>query len=309
MTTTYSRPSLTEWFEGSPVQMQYSSTAVDWETMTMHSALMYPTKDYYIGPETNDDTLAVVLNGTTMIYADIETTGDRNFRSQYSPGSINIIPRNYLFKSSWDRQVQVAFLMFSPLTLTTLASCVTSGDPQHITLHANHNFHDRLLYELTIALNNELKQGGAGGLLYANSLAQTMMLHLLRHYSNLSPSRVSVRATGKLTREQQHLIEDYIDAYLEQKITLSSLAAQLSMSTPHFERLFQATYLMAPYQFVLFKRIERARELLCDKRKSLYDVARECGFASQSHFTRHFKAIVGVTPGYYVRCQGYPDAE
>ncbi|MDJ0596591.1 MAG: helix-turn-helix transcriptional regulator [Pleurocapsa sp. MO_226.B13] len=53
---------------------------------------------------------------------------------------------------------------------------------------------------------------------------------------------------------------------------------------------------MSPHQYLIKSRIERAKELLSQKHKSIADVALQVGFTNQSNFTRHFKRLVGVTP-------------
>lgn len=76
---------------------------------------------------------------------------------------------------------------------------------------------------------------------------------------------------------------------------------------PHFERLFRATYHRPSYHYVLECRIERAKTLLREGKLSLHDVAWCCGFASQSHFTRHFTQMVGVTPARFVKNTKYDE--
>jgi AraC family transcriptional regulator len=69
------------------------------------------------------------------------------------------------------------------------------------------------------------------------------------------------------------------------------------VSPYHFARLFKHSTGLPPHQYVIACRVERAKELLRERdRLPLADVAAEVGFSSQSHFTRHFKRLVGVTP-------------
>ena len=78
---------------------------------------------------------------------------------------------------------------------------------------------------------------------------------------------------------------------------LDHLAALAHMSPYHFARLFKKSTGLPPHQYVIARRVERAKELLRDRDPlPLAEVAAETGFSSQSHFTRHFKRFVGVTP-------------
>ena len=66
-------------------------------------------------------------------------------------------------------------------------------------------------------------------------------------------------------------------------------------------RLFKATLRVSPYQYVLNRRVERAKILLGENKQSLADIALQCGFSHQEHMTRMFRRFTGVTPGLYRR--------
>jgi AraC family transcriptional regulator len=75
------------------------------------------------------------------------------------------------------------------------------------------------------------------------------------------------------------------------------MAAVARLSAYHFARQFKATTGLPPHQFVIARRVERARELLQGGTDlSLAEVAADAGFSDQSQFSRHFKRLVGVTP-------------
>jgi AraC family transcriptional regulator len=69
----------------------------------------------------------------------------------------------------------------------------------------------------------------------------------------------------------------------------------------HFSHAFRRTLGVAPHNWLIEQRIVLSKEKLRDDRRSLTDVAAECGFSDQSHFTRHFTRIVGVGPGAWRR--------
>ena len=81
----------------------------------------------------------------------------------------------------------------------------------------------------------------------------------------------------------------------------SSLAALAGMSLSCFKRLFTVTFSMSPGRYVLTVRINAARHLLENTDKLVSDIASECGFFDQSHFSKAFTRIRGVTPGTYRR--------
>ena len=100
-----------------------------------------------------------------------------------------------------------------------------------------------------------------------------------------------------LSKPRLRAVIDHIHERLDAELSLDHLAAVAHMSPYHFARLFKNSTGLPPHQYVIARRVERAKELLRDRGPlPLAEVAAEAGFSSQSHFTRHFKRIVGVTP-------------
>jgi len=88
----------------------------------------------------------------------------------------------------------------------------------------------------------------------------------------------------------------YIDASLAQPLTLADLAAEAALSEFHFARMFRQSMGVAPHQFVMQRRMIRAKALLLHSNQSLTSIALACGFNSASHFSNRFKAAIGLTP-------------
>jgi AraC family transcriptional regulator len=89
---------------------------------------------------------------------------------------------------------------------------------------------------------------------------------------------------------------DYIESNLGGQLTLTELAGIADLSLHHFARMFKRTIGVAPYRYVLERRVERAKEMLRTARGSLVDISLAVGFDSQSHFTSAFGRMVGATP-------------
>ncbi|NJO43692.1 MAG: helix-turn-helix transcriptional regulator [Cyanobacteria bacterium CRU_2_1] len=71
------------------------------------------------------------------------------------------------------------------------------------------------------------------------------------------------------------------------------------MSVYYFCELFKQSIGVAPYQYVLQQRVERAKQLLKDEKRAIVDIALECGFANQTHLNKHFRKLTGMTPKSY----------
>lgn len=101
---------------------------------------------------------------------------------------------------------------------------------------------------------------------------------------------------GVLGRRTLARVEDYVAAHLVDDISLSVLAAVAGVGADSFARRFKATTGLAPYAYVLEKRIGRAEDLLRATDLSLASIAVQLGFSSQSHFTTTFRRLRGTTP-------------
>jgi AraC family transcriptional regulator len=102
-----------------------------------------------------------------------------------------------------------------------------------------------------------------------------------------------------LPRGRLRAVVEYIEEHLDASPTLEQLAAVACLSPYHFARQFKKATGLPPHQYVILRRVERARQLLRDGDLSLAEVAACTGFSDQSQFSHHFKRIVGVTPGQF----------
>ncbi|MBE1300487.1 MAG: helix-turn-helix domain-containing protein [Alteromonadaceae bacterium] len=89
---------------------------------------------------------------------------------------------------------------------------------------------------------------------------------------------------------------EYIEQSYAQDISIESMAAVAGLSTAHFSRLFKKTIGSSPHQFLMSYRIETAKKMLSEHKRTMIDIALSCGFADQAHFSRVFKQFQQVTP-------------
>lgn len=158
--------------------------------------------------------------------------------------------------------------------------------------------HDPFIREVGQLLRHQLEQAHEQQPLYIESLALTLGVYLTQHYSETT---LSIRTNNNgLSLGEVSQVRDYIDAHLSDQIRLKDLAQLLGMSIFHFSRQFKETMHMAPYQFVMRTRLAYAKSLLRSQLTlNISDIAFQCGFSSQSHFSHHFRKAVGVSPKIY----------
>ena len=156
---------------------------------------------------------------------------------------------------------------------------------------------DPQLEHYGLSLLAELRSADRLGRLYAEGLATVLAAHLLRHHS--TAERSALRGPSGLPAAALRRATDYIEENLAEDLSLAAVARAASFSPYHFARLFKASTGSSPHQYVIRRRVERARRLLATTDWSLAFIAQEVGFASGSHLARHFRRLLGVSPSDY----------
>ncbi|MGV9985911.1 AraC family transcriptional regulator [Streptomyces olivaceus] len=117
---------------------------------------------------------------------------------------------------------------------------------------------------------------------------------LHRHLRHRGGDAGAVRRDPVLARRLRELLDERVVP----GIGLEEAAGLVSAHPAHLVRAFSGAYGIAPHQYLMSRRVDRARRLLL-ARRPVADVAGATGFYDQAHLTRHFKRLVGVTPGRY----------
>jgi len=107
------------------------------------------------------------------------------------------------------------------------------------------------------------------------------------------------RIRGGLPPGALRRVREYIDAHLDEKVSVELLAGVAGLSTFHFARAFKQSEGVAPHEHLIQRRIRRAMELLAGTDLSISEVAAAAGFSDQSHCARLFRERVGLCPRDY----------
>ena len=291
------QPTHEEWNTKTGLQVLTTSKSLGWNNVTLFIERQEAVPENINVPYLEDDVFGVLLEGSAHVH--LHFIDGISVNKYAGAQSLQLIPRHSEFAGRWDSAWTYAIMRLDRQFVSDTAAAIQYGDPTEVELLPTFYFNDPLLYYLGVELSNEMRSANPLDPLYAELLTNTLTLYLLRHYST---SRV-VRelSSRRLTPAQFRMIDEYIHAHLDQKISLADLAACIHLSVSHFGRKFRATTHHPPYHYVLQLRLERARVLLEKTRLPLVEVAHQCGFSSQSHFTTHFTRHVGVSPARFAR--------
>ena len=121
-------------------------------------------------------------------------------------------------------------------------------------------------------------------------------LDVIGTLGKMAPPR---QAHGGLSPAAMRRVREYVDAHLGGSMDLATLAGVAGVSIHHFARGFKHSAGVTPHHYLTQKRVERAQRLLADTDLSLSEIAYTVGFSDQSHLARHFRQMLGVTPGQF----------
>lgn len=102
---------------------------------------------------------------------------------------------------------------------------------------------------------------------------------------------------GALQKWRLKRVMAYIDENIGEAISLADLAQTAGLSRMYFAARFRTATGLRPHEYILRRRIERAKDMLAKTNESLVEIALNVGFQTQAHFTTVFKRFAGVTPG------------
>ena len=158
---------------------------------------------------------------------------------------------------------------------------------------------DPFLTASMFALKDEMERGCPSGRMYGDSIATALAAHLIGRYTAAKTDEIVAR--GGLNSNAIRIVIEYIKSNHQKDLSLGELASIVYMSPYHFSRLFKQSTGLTPYQYLLNCRINRAMELLATGQHTVKQAAHLVGFNDQSHFTRQFKRIAGVSPIVYMQ--------
>lgn len=219
-----------------------------------------------------------------------QTVEGKNHKAEIKLEDIIILPAGVEASARWNRSYSYLALCLSPTALEQKVGDLIKG--YSMELLPQFALCDRLIHSVALALQQELSNPGFNGQLYLDSLLTTLYTHLLRHYSTKEPIQV---LPSNLSLTTLNRVEEYIEANLTENLSLKQLAAIAEITPNYFHTQFKKSMGITPHQYVIQQRISQAKKLM-RLGEPLAEIADCVGFTDQSHFTRHFKRIVGVTP-------------
>lgn len=153
---------------------------------------------------------------------------------------------------------------------------------------------DPLISQLVLTIANEIA-GDVLDHILADSLNTALAVRIVRCLAD--PSAIAPPPSNGLSSERLRRVRDYVEAHLADPLNLHQIAEIACLSPYHFSRSFKQALGVGPHDYVVERRVERAKRLIRRTSLPLGLIAQEAGFTDQSHLTSVFRRKVGVTPG------------
>ncbi len=267
-----------------------SSQSVGWDNLT----IVYDRQPAIELPKTclKQHCIGILTDIPSTIQTDRIIDG-RFQEEQNVQGDFVIVPANTTHQAAWYSEGASVAIVIDPLMFSQ--AVYEAVDPDKIELLPQFATSDPFVYQIGVALKSALIKNGSTSRLYAETLMNALIVHLLENYSTTRKNCFEPIA-GTLPQYKLQQIIDYIHAYLDSDLSLNQLASSVQMSPHYFSRLFKKTTGFTPHQYVINCRIEKAKDLLKKGKLSIAEIAKEVGFVDQSHLHRYFKRKVGITP-------------
>ena len=290
--------------------MRVSSRGLGWSVLNFERRDSPPSSRWL--PYGSTEHLILVSLGTGRI---VRESGTERVETELSPGCVVVVPSHTPVRWRWSTNISVSVMMLEPSFLDRVAKDVFGLEPSHYRLALSERLNDAAITNIAGVLSREVMRGEPGGRLYADSLANILAVHLLRNYAQCADGRIlescampeeaasaslKDETPGRVGAHPRAVAEAvrFIQQHYSRDVSLNDIAEAVHLSPFHVARLFKQALGVSPHQYLIQVRVNSAKALLeaGSGERSLAEVASAVGFADQSHLTRHFKRLLGVTP-------------
>lgn len=280
-------------FEVPPEQIIRSSKDKGWNSVDI-AEIVHPDDDFVL-PAIPRHVLVVNLGSPAEIREQLIGR-----QGHLGAGNLVIMPAGAPSHWHLERHGEVRHLhLYLAPTFIKRVAVEADLNPDRVELLDVTGVSDPQIEMLALSFLDELCFDGPGGKLYTESLANVLAIQLLRRHSSQKGPALP-RPAGLSASALKRVIAA-IEERLADDLSLAELASLVHLSPYYFARLFKHSTGLAPHQYLIRQRIERAKFLLQSTNWSIAMIALTVGFVSESHLALHFKRLTGLTPKHYRR--------
>lgn len=274
-----------------------SSIDLGWSGVISRFYREPPSMKLRIVPSLPDLHMVVILSASLEF--EQRTGNEPWFTTSISTGDVFIIPPHTpTYQMRWENKsfipIETLQLFLAQGLFSEIAEKELDIDFSSFYFVERDPIKDPFIFHTALQFKNILATKGLGEKYFAETLARTLALHVLRDHAHIEINKKTHHSA--LPGYRLSKVKQFIAANLTQPIKLEELSTIAGMSMFHFSRLFKAATGLSPNQYVIHEKISRAKELLLQSNESIAQVAYTMGFESASHFSSQFKKVTGTPP-------------
>jgi AraC family transcriptional regulator len=228
----------------------------------------------------------IVVHSSDATWSTCRATGTRHLRRR---GDIDLVPAGEEGGYEAATASEALEIRLAPDVLERVAHEMGRGGGRS-GLEARHILKNERIVHLTRALDSERRAGAPGGSLYSDSIGFALATQLVGLSKNAANPRSGLSAV------QLRRLFDFVEAHIDQPLTIEALAREAGASSSHLRHWFKQARSTTVHRYVVRRRVERARLLLLQGMLSAAEVALAVGFSHQSHMARWMRRELGYTP-------------
>ena len=219
---------------------------------------------------------------------------ERARRTSYAPGSIFFAPPGTTVRAKLLNQVEFLVISAEPEQVEPCFDRIAGGrvwTPQVLENFLEPGFAALHLEFRRALLNDSLVEPA-----YLSSVADGMFARI---GCKLAGSAIKSEAKETLSPGMLRRLVQHVETNIGKRVSVEELAELAGFSRSHFSRAFQSATGESPQEFIIARRISRARDLLVEADSSIAEIAAHTGFTSHAHLSAAFKKRLGVSPAAY----------
>ena len=215
-------------------------------------------------------------------------------KQQFYNGDLIINPAGLNVSPKWSSDVELLVLAIKPKFVELISEEMNC--PNSVGLFPQFKFQDKLINLLMKNMIKEFENEPKPDLVYTESLAYTLVAHIIRNYSRNGKHKFPIKNNGLPSNKLSHTIE-FINDNISKNLSLEDIAIVAGFSPSYFILLFKNATGLTPHQYIIKRKVENAKRDLIQTQKSITEIALDAGFSDQSHLTRVMRKYTGFTPG------------
>ncbi|AOF93480.1 helix-turn-helix domain-containing protein [Sinorhizobium sp. RAC02] len=254
----------------------------------------------FLVPAVAEPLIVWIMSGSAMVE-------ERDLRSEWTANRVEVgdffltcspVPYEMRWQAEGEKTFRVMHLYVSVPLFERVAEAMHGKAGANVTLKDVSGGRDGTLSHILGLLHEELAADGGGNPLYVEGLAQSLAVHLIRHYATAD---TEMRTQNALPGAKLRRAIAFMEDRLEEPFDLARLAQAVGISEFHFSRLFKKATGLPPSHYFIRQRVAKAQQLLQETDASIIEIGLTVGYSSPSHFAQIFRRETGLSPSDYRR--------